>query len=382
LFYVVDWLPPDFGAVGQYAMLFARDIARSGRTVCLIGLTSGASTSTSEPCGSGTLRIQKLSALPYNRSSTAERLLWTIRTNARLIRHVVRQPGSRAGTLLFTGAPPFMLFFAVLAKTIRNMHLVYRITDFFPEVIIAERGRPSLMLRWLLSLTWLLRRQVGAFEALGADQAALLVKGGIAQDRIVLKRDVSPVEITGSDAPVKPPREMGGRLALLYSGNFGVAHEVDTLVEGLVMHHRRGSDRFALWLNATGSRADVVAERLARAAVPFARTAPVPIDRLAGLLLSADAHLITLRPGFSGIVLPSKIYACIQSKRPVIFIGPASSDVHLLCTQARDVSYVRIEPGDVAGFADALDRFPGGHFPAGRRQEMTVLGPSGRGHIQ
>jgi hypothetical protein len=25
LVYICDWLPPDFGAVGQYAMLFARE---------------------------------------------------------------------------------------------------------------------------------------------------------------------------------------------------------------------------------------------------------------------------------------------------------------------------------------------------------------------
>ena len=44
LFYLADWLPPDFGAVGQYATLFAREIAESGsHHVCLIGLTSGQS---------------------------------------------------------------------------------------------------------------------------------------------------------------------------------------------------------------------------------------------------------------------------------------------------------------------------------------------------
>jgi hypothetical protein len=30
LFYVVDWLPPDFGAVGQYGIVFAQELARDG----------------------------------------------------------------------------------------------------------------------------------------------------------------------------------------------------------------------------------------------------------------------------------------------------------------------------------------------------------------
>ena len=41
LVYICDWLPPDFGAVGQYAMLFVREWAKDGWQVTLVGLTSG-----------------------------------------------------------------------------------------------------------------------------------------------------------------------------------------------------------------------------------------------------------------------------------------------------------------------------------------------------
>ena len=43
LVYICDWLPPDFGAVGQYAVLFARQWASEGWAVTLVGLTSGQS---------------------------------------------------------------------------------------------------------------------------------------------------------------------------------------------------------------------------------------------------------------------------------------------------------------------------------------------------
>ena len=57
--------------------------------------------------------------------------------------------------------------------------------------------------------------------------------------------------------------------------------------------------------------------------------------------MAADAHLVTLRPQFSGIVLPSKIYACLATRRPIVFVGPQSSDVHLLCLKARAPSIDR-----------------------------------------
>ena len=38
---LADWLPPDFGAVGQYMLLRARSLAEGGQDVTLVGLTSG-----------------------------------------------------------------------------------------------------------------------------------------------------------------------------------------------------------------------------------------------------------------------------------------------------------------------------------------------------
>jgi hypothetical protein len=356
LFYIADWLPPDFGAVGQYAMIFAREFARAGRQVHLIGLSSGAANTHSEECGTGSLEVRRLSARQYDKSRRLNRLWWTLATNWRLVSMVVSNPTSRGADILFTGAPPFMLFFAVGVKYLTGARLIYRITDFYPEVLIADAGRRTLPLALIEFVTWFLRRRVDAFEALGEDQRRHLMAGGISSDRIVLKRDFAPVEVTGHEVPMERPRELSGHMVLLYSGNYGVAHEVDTVVDGLIRHHRDGTGRFALWLNASGSKADIVEQRLRDAGVPIARSQPVALEALPSLLAAADAHLITLRPRFSGIVLPSKVYACISSRKPILYVGPENSDVHLLCSREKGLCYKRIEPGDLVAFATTLSQ--------------------------
>jgi hypothetical protein len=357
LLYVADWLPPEFGAVGQYAMISCREMARSGRCVYLIGLTSGpASTSRDPIADGGLLEIRRIRAARYDKSRYLSRVFWTLRTNLRLIREVFRVPNAHGGDIMFTGSPPFMLFFSVCAKWLLRARLIYRITDFYPEVIIAELGKRSILLATFANVTWWFRRRVDKFEVLGEDQRRLLLEGGIAPDRIELKRDMPPTAISASDPPASRPDELAGRKVLLYSGNYGVAHEVETVVEGLIRHHREGSGRVALWLNASGTNVDQVERRLRAGGVPVARTSPVSLDRLPGILAAADIHLITLRPRFAGIVLPSKVYGCVASRRPVLFVGPASSDVHLLCTRARDLGYERVEPGDITGFAASLER--------------------------
>lgn len=357
LFYIVDWLPPEFGAVGQYGLVFARESAQAGRHVWLLGLTSGSASTVRETYeGGGVLEISRNAAGSYDKARYLSRLLWTLRTNLRLIWQVIRNPKSRGAEILFTGAPPFMLFFAVVAKYLRHARLTYRITDFYPEVIIAQLGKRPLPVAVFERFTWFMRRRVDAFQALGEDQRQILLAGGIAPERIFIKRDRSPIPISGSERPMRRPNELAGHQVLLYSGNYGVAHDVDTVVEGLIKHLRQGSGRFALWLNASGANAPMVESRLRSAGVPIVRSLPGSLEELPALLAAADVHLITLRPQFSGIVLPSKIYACLDSGRPILFVGPKSSDVHLLCTQAERLTYEQVDPADSAGFASALER--------------------------
>ena len=91
LFYVVDWLPPDFGAIGQYADQYATELAQAGRRVCLIGLTSAEGRRTDFAIGRGALETVRLPAAAYDKSRFADRLLWTLRVCARLLWEVVRR---------------------------------------------------------------------------------------------------------------------------------------------------------------------------------------------------------------------------------------------------------------------------------------------------
>jgi hypothetical protein len=235
--------------------------------------------------------------------------------------------------------------------------LTYRITDFFPEALIAELGRTPWYLKALRQLTIFWRRRVHTIEVLGEDQRRRLLEIGIAATRIVLRRDVSPAPVLPATCPLPRPAVFEGKKILLYSGNFGVAHDHETFLAGYRRHHREGSGRVILWLNATGARADTLGRALAAEGLPLYRTTPVPLEQLASLLVTADAHLITLRDAFWGYVLPSKVYGCIDSGKPVLFIGPQESDVHLLCnTKSTPGWYERAVNGDVDAVFRTLER--------------------------
>ena len=356
LVYICDWLPPDFGAVGQYAVLFARQWAKEGWAVTLVGLTSGPSRREARvTIGNGSLEVLQAHRRPYQKQKFVARLLWTVGSNLLLLRSAFMAMW-RADAVLFTGSPPLMVHFIAPLNLLLRRHLIYRITDFHPECLIAERVSAGAVLDMLLRLTRFWRRRVDAFEVLGLDQARRLAENGIPEARVRLKRDPSPVTFQSGLLPLSLPNELrGGPGVILYSGNWGVAHDENTFIEGYSQYIQQSKNGLRFWLNATGAKADRVERELRVRGTPIFRSRLVPLEDLPRLLLAADVHLITLRDPFVGYVVPSKIYSCIESGKRVLFTGSASSDVHLIASNALAPDrYFRVEDGDVKGLVEAL----------------------------
>jgi hypothetical protein len=348
-----DWLPPDFGAVGQYAVGFARELAEQGHHASLVGFSSTASSCVDERVGTGTLRTRRLHRPVYDRANLFARAWWTLGANLALLWGARRELRG-CDEIRFTGSPPYLIHFVMPLAMLLGVRTRYRITDFHPECLVAALGRTPPGLRLLGALTNFWRRRVDVIEVLGDDQARRLAEAGV-HSTTVLRRDPSPVEITADTVPARPPEGSAGRKLVLYSGNWGVAHDHETFVRGYQAFDARHPGKAWLWLNATGKRVGQVADALSAAGLPFGRTAPVPLDQLPGVLAAADVHLITLEDAFVGYVMPSKVYACIASGRPVLFIGSPGSDVHTLCrSMLPAASYRRVDVGDSEGVCAAL----------------------------
>jgi hypothetical protein len=356
LVYICDWLPPDFGAVGQYAVLFARQWASEGWAVTLVGLTSGQSKRQAvEPVGDGSFEVFRIHRRTYKKQNFLARLVWTIVSNILLLGSAFTAM-RRADAVLFTGSPPLMLHFIAPLNVLLRKRLIYRITDFHPECLIAERGRSGLILGLLLRVTRFWRRRVDAFEVLGLDQSRRLAESGIAEARVRLKRDPSPVAFAPGIIPLPLPKELrGGAGVILYSGNWGVAHDENTFIDAYARYYHQAKRGLRFWLNATGAKADRVERELRARGVPIHRSSLVPLEDLSRVLVAADVHLITLRDPFVGYVLPSKIHACIESGKRVLFVGSERSDIHLLTRRALPSGqYHRVDVGDVDGLVGAL----------------------------
>ena len=127
-----------------------------------------------------------------------------------------------------------------------------------------------------------------------------------------------------------------------------------------------GSGRVILWLNAVGAAVEAVDAFLREAQVPYRRSYPVPMEQVGSLLVTPDAHLITLSDAFVGFVLPSKVYGCVASKKPILYIGSERSDVHQICLKS-EAYYRRVAVGDVSCMRFGSREFGRPHLAKPRR---------------
>lgn len=365
-----DWLPPDFSAVGQYAIGFARELADAGHQVTLVGFSSVAASVGESTAGAGRLRIRRV-RLPLEASRTpVARIAWMLRANLALL-GAARRELVRADEVRFTGSPAYLLHFVMPIAKALGLRTRYRITDFHPEWLIATLGRTPVWLRPVVAATRHWRRRVDTIEVLGEDQRRRLVECGVDPARTVLRPDPSPVRFDAGVVAVAPPACLAGRRVVLYSGHWGAPHDHRTFVDGYARFCAARPSLSGVWLNAVGDGADAVADDLARRGLAVARTPLVPLADLPAVLRAADLHLITLKDAFVGYALPSKVHACIASGRRILFVGSAKSDVHRYCTEAMAPDrYRRVDVGNVDGVEAALDELlarPGG--------PSTIAGP-------
>ena len=100
--------------------------------------------------GDGSLEVLRIHRHTYKKQKFVARLVWTVVSNMLLLGAAFRAM-RRADAVLFTGSPPLMVHFIAPLNLLLRKQLIYRITDFHPECLIAERGRSGLILGLLLA---------------------------------------------------------------------------------------------------------------------------------------------------------------------------------------------------------------------------------------
>jgi len=266
----------------------------------------------------------------------------------------LRQVVARGDCVVVKTDPPLISIPAALVARWRGAILINWLQDVFPEIatelgIMAAGGAMGRLTRAMRD--WSLRR-ARINVVVGTRMASLCARRGIAREAIAYIPNWADELTIRPMAPDLNPLRMrwGLRDAFVvgYSGNLGRAHEFETLL-GAAELLRAQPDLIFLFI---GAGALMAALRQAVAVRGLRNFRFKPCQPRAGLsesLSVPDVHLVVLRPGFEGLMVPSKFYGVAAAGRAILYVGDREGEIPRLIAHAG--AGWTIAPGESAALA-------------------------------
>ena len=345
------YYPPDTSATAKMAQTVVQVLSQEQDVTVLCGRPSYEPTERlpwrlfqSEQAGR--VRILRVGSSDYPRTDMRKRVFNYLSYVALA---VPRALFLRCDVVLAMTDPPFEGIVGAIVSRLKKKPYVYNIRDMYPDMAVGGSiVKPGLLARvWEKLHRWALRR-ANRVIVLGEDMRNRVLAKGVSPSAVVIVRDGA--ELGGAQAPELDPAVIQAirgnfRFVLLHAGNLGFYGAWDTLLAG------------ASWLADDGIGLVFVGDGAQRAYLESAaaklrnvRFLPFfPGDKVSSVLAAADAHLITVKSGLEGVVVPSKMYGILAAGKPIVAVAPRECDV-VSIGESRGFS-VFADPGDPAAFA-------------------------------
>ncbi|MBI1883336.1 MAG: glycosyltransferase family 4 protein [Chlamydiae bacterium] len=276
------------------------------------------------------IRIKRVWRAPWDQARSLARFANTFWMLAGWTIQLLRLP--KSDVLIMGTDPPFsILILLVLQFFKRKTLFVHWCYDLYPEAIFADGFKG--MVGWIAAgLKVLVKQAYHSLDVMvdigSCMRRRLEAYGYHAHSQTLVPWALAEPTLEELRRAQNGSRHVEGAstLTLLYSGNIGKAHDFEVFLE-LAHSLYEKSDKIHLVFSCRGNRLQEFLNALSSCppnvkSIPFADE-----EDLQGRLLSADIHLVSLRKGWEGIVVPSKFFGSLAVGKPVIYAGPMDSAI-------------------------------------------------------
>jgi colanic acid biosynthesis glycosyl transferase WcaI len=357
ILFINRYFYPDLSATAQMLTELAEDLDARGEIVTVItGRTAYLGDEILLPAKETHkgIHILRVGSTNFGRSRRLGRLADYISFSVAALWAALRS--KRQDCLVVLSDPPLLSVIALIVGLLNRVKTVCWLQDIFPDIAFrAGVLREGLVGRLLQRIArWSLHR-MDQIVVHGRCMAHHLLSCGLSAHkmiRILNWSDGSHVQpVDRRDNEFLEQHHLRDRFVVMYSGNLGVVHEFKTILA--LIRGTRSIREICFCFVGEGSQKRQLVEAAQREDWQHVLFLPYqPKERLKFSLSAGDVHLVSLRAEMVGLSIPSKIYGIMAAGRPVIFIGPADSEVAALIREA-GCGHV-VQPGDGQGAVDAL----------------------------
>jgi len=323
------YYPPDTSATAKMAEAVVQVLADQNEVTILCGRPSY-DPSERRPWRlyqaerSGRVHVIRVGSTDFPRLRMKRRVLNYLTYTALV---VPRALFTRCDVVLAMTDPPFEGIIGALVALLKRKPYFYNIRDMYPDMAvggsIVEPGRLSRI--WEKLHRWALRRATKVL-VLGEDMRSRILRKGVREERIAIVRDGAEIAAPDAPQPLDPEviRAIRGnfRFVVLHAGNLGFYGAWSTLILAAKQLVNEGIG--LVFVGDGAQRAEIEAFA---AGVPNVCFLPFfPSSKVSSVLAAADAHLITVKRGLEGVVVPSKMYGILAAGKPILAVAPRETD--------------------------------------------------------
>lgn len=382
LLVITEFFPPDYAATGQLIEELVRQLNQEKLKVEVFTGQPGYAYSVDKAPSREYLEgvhIRRTRATRFwskrIRGKTLNGIIFTVRAFFHIIFNFYKYD-----LFLLTSAPPFLTWAAYLVKIICRSPYICLIYDIYPDVAIALNVVKKD--HWLVKV-WreLNRRTWNNSEhiiVLTDDMKIILLKH---YPQLIDKVSVIHswadskliIPIEKQDNWFAREHNLVNKFTVLYSGNIGRCHDIDTIIQAVQLLAQAENIQFVFI--GGGAKIHELIEKVTTMGLtnvlflPYQHKSTLPYS-----LTACDLHLVSLNRKVYNLVAPSKLYPALASGRPVATICDRESYVRKMVASGK--FGIGIDNGDgrfLANFIWDLSK---------NRQLVEQMGKAGRNYLE
>jgi colanic acid biosynthesis glycosyl transferase WcaI len=274
------------------------------------------------------VRIVRVGSTAFPRFNMKKRLLNYLSYTALMIPRALFTP---CDAVLAMTDPPFAGIIGALMALLKQKPYFYNIRDMYPDMAVGGSiVAPGRLARvWERLHRWALRRATKVI-VLGEDMRNRIAGKGVRADNIEIVRDGTEIVSGNAQQSVRTQldneviRTIRGdfRFVLLHAGNIGFYGAWQTLIDAA--KQLRGDGIGLVFVGEGAQRTEL--EAAANGASNLRFLPFFPGSKIPSVLAAADAHVITVKRGLEGVVVPSKMYGILAAGKPIVAVAPRETD--------------------------------------------------------
>jgi glycosyltransferase involved in cell wall biosynthesis len=378
---ISQFFPPDYAATGQLLEELVRHFGKQNIDVKVFTGQPGYAFQSSdapafEHVGSVQIKRSRSAQMVPNRirGKAINGVMFAIRAALHLLKNCRRR-----NLVLVTTAPPFLPIIAYIAHILFGMSYVCLLYDLYPDIAV-ELGVVSNQ-HWIVKFWRNLNRRVWQ------NAENIIVLSPAMKQRIVnrcpeVAEKVSVIHSWADADTIVPIAKSENWFAMkhnlikpftvLYSGNLGRCHDVDTMLEAAIILRDEPIQFVCI---GNGAKRDTLIAKVKELGLTNFKFLPYQDkDVLPYSLTACDLSLVSVSPNMDSLVAPSKLYSALSAGRPIAVVCPRRAYLNQMIADA-DCG-ATFENGDATGLANFIQLLSRDH------QRVERMGKAGRRYLQ